>query len=271
LINEYWESREMKFKDYAGILGTLIILAGCTNFLSGRFFSPDVSDTLQAANEAHLAGDFATAISLWAPLANQGNAVAQFGMGYVSEEGQGVQQDFGLAQRWYQLAADNGYALAQYNMGKMYQGGLGVPIDTLQAAKWYVLAARQGNATAQYSLAFLYVNDPAVTCSAVVPRDCVALLGDAPDLALGAIWYHLAAEQGMSEAQNNLGGLYGAGLGVPQDDIKAYAWFSVSADQGNAAAAENRDIAAAVMTPDALTEARALAAQYNTLYVVQNR
>ena len=189
----------------------------------------------------------------------------------MAEEGQGVQQDFGTALRWYQMAADQGYALAQYNLGKIYQSGFGVPAHTLQAAKWYVLAARQGNANAQYSLAFLYVNDPVVTCAAVVPRDCVALLGDTPDFALGAIWYRLAAEHGMSEAQNNLGGLYGAGLGVPQDTIQAYAWFSVSADQGNAEAAENRDIVAAGMSPGALTEARALAAQYNNQYVVPNR
>ncbi|MBT4710161.1 MAG: sel1 repeat family protein [Alphaproteobacteria bacterium] len=226
---------------------------------------------LQSASDAYQAGDYETATSFWSPLAIRGNAAAQFAMGYMVEEGEGVQQDFGTALRWYERAADQGHALAQYHQGKMYQGGLGVPADTLQAAKWYVLAARQGDPTAQFSLAILYINDPAVTCAAVVPRNCVALLGETPDLSLGAIWYRLAAEQGMSEAQNNLGGLYGAGLGVPQDTIQAYAWFSVAADQGNAAAAENREIAAAGMSPDSLIEARALAADYNTLYVAPNR
>jgi len=261
----------MKIKHYAGILGTLVILAGCANFYTSRISAPEVSRMLLAANEAYQAGDYAAATRFWSPLATRGNAAAQFAMGYMAEKGEGVQQDFGTARRWYDRAADQGHALAQYNQGKMYQGGLGVPVDTLQAAKWYVLAARQGNATAQFSLAILYINDPAVTCAAVVPRDCVALLGETPDLSLGAIWYRLAAEQGMSEAQNNLGGLFGAGLGVPRDTIQAYAWFSVSADQGNTVAAENRDIAAAEMSPEALAEARALAAQYTTQYVLPNR
>ena len=92
-------------------------------------------------------------------------------------------------------------------------------------------------------------NDPTVTCASVIPRDCVGMFGEDPDPALSALWYRLAAEQGLAEAQNNLGTLYGAGVGVPQDNTLAYAWFSVSADQGNDAVIPNRDLVASRLSP----------------------
>ena len=165
------------------------------------------------------------------------------------EEGEGVPRDYAGAGRWYELAAEQGYAKAQNNLGNLYQEGLGRPRDTILAARWYVLAARQGEASAQFSLGFLYVNDPTVTCASVIPRDCVGMFGEDPDPALGALWYRLAAEQGLAEAQNNLGTLYGAGVGVPQDNTLAYAWFSVSADQGNDAVIPNRDLVASRLSP----------------------
>ncbi len=235
-------------------LAALLIVAGCASI-----FGPS---KVQLADTAYAAGDYATALSLWAPLADIGVPAAQFGLGVLNEEGNGVPRDYAEAERWYRSAADRGYAKAQYNVGKLYQNGLGISVDTLEAAKWFVLAARQGDATAQYSLALLYVEDPAVTCAAVVPRDCVALLGEQPDVALGAIWYRLAAQQGMAEAQNNLGAMYGAGLGVPLDDVQAYAWFSISADQGNSAAAANRDATGNRMSPESLEVGQSLARQY---------
>jgi TPR repeat protein len=253
------------------LLVAILGIAGCANLFGDRADDRRAHDDQQLATQAYLAGDFPTALGLWGPLAEGGNPAAQFGIGVLYEEGNGVPRDYDLAGRWYWSAADQGYAAAQFNYGKLYHDGLGVDVDTLRAAQWYVLAARQGDAKAQYNLAFLYVNDPAVTCAAVVPRDCTALLGEQPDAALGAIWYRLAAEQGMAEAQNNLGAMYGAGLGVPFDAAEAYAWFSISSDQGNAAAQENRDVAAAAMTFEDIAAGQTLARQYWELYVVPFR
>jgi uncharacterized protein len=50
------------------------------------------------------------------------------------------------------LAANQGYALAQYGLGFMYTNGQGVPQDYVEAVKWYRLAAEQGHAVAQGSL-----------------------------------------------------------------------------------------------------------------------
>jgi TPR repeat protein len=46
-------------------------------------------------------------------------------------------------------------------------------------------------------------------------------------------WYRLAAEQGMPEAQINLGARYDKGDGIKQDDVMAYAWLNLAAKQGN--------------------------------------
>ncbi len=57
-------------------------------------------------------------------------------------------------------------------------------------------------------------------------------LGAAIDLAQAMDWYLLAAKQGHAIAQNNLGALYEHGLGVPQDDVQALAWYRLSAASG---------------------------------------
>ena len=57
------------------------------------------------------------------------------------------------------------------------------------------------------------------------------------------------AEQGDASAQYNLGVLYDNGLGVPQDKVRAYMWFTLSAAQGRDGAAAFRDLIARRMTP----------------------
>ena len=49
----------------------------------------------------------------------------------------------------------------------------------------------------------------------------------------------LSAAAGSSLGQNNLGGLYRDGKGVPRDYVKAAQWFSASAAQGNSAGMYN--------------------------------
>src|SRR5260370_20495292 len=88
--------------------------------------------------------------------ADQGDAQAQFYVGWMYNNGQGVQQDHTQAVLWYRKAADQGDARAQCNLGLMYNNGQGVQQDHTQAALWYRKAADQGVAQAQNNLGFMY-------------------------------------------------------------------------------------------------------------------
>ena len=56
-------------------------------------FSADYPKGLTAARS----GDFATALRQWKPLAEQGNAAAQYNLGQMYRDGQGVPQDYKTA------------------------------------------------------------------------------------------------------------------------------------------------------------------------------
>ena len=82
-------------------------------------------------------------------------ASAQFQLGLMYFNGQGVQQDDSKAVEWHTKAAEQGYADAQYNLGVMYANGRGVPQDFDKAVEWYTKAAGQGDAYAQERLVSL--------------------------------------------------------------------------------------------------------------------
>ncbi len=98
----------------------------------------------KAGAEAYQRGDYATALKEWRPLAEQGDAGAQFNLGVMYDDGRGVPQDDAEAVRGYRRAAEQGYAEAQFNLGLMYLKGRGVPQACVQAHMWVNLAAAQG-------------------------------------------------------------------------------------------------------------------------------
>ena len=77
-------------------------------------------------------------------LANQGNALAQFKLGVMYDEGNGVAQNTAKAFEWYQKAAEQGNASAQFNIGWMYEHADSVSQDSVKAVEWYRKAADQG-------------------------------------------------------------------------------------------------------------------------------
>ena len=132
-------------------------------------------------------GDFPTALRLWTPLAEQGNAIAQTNLGLMYRYGQGVAQDYKTAVKWYTLAAEQGDAKAQTLLGEMYYIGHGVAQDYKTAVKWYTLAAEQGNAKAQYNLAWMYANGQGV----------------AQDYVKAHTWFNITAIDGDADAIKN--------------------------------------------------------------------
>ena len=101
---------------------------------------------------AYSAGDFATARQLWKPLAEHGDADAQFAYGSLYYDGIGVPVDRTESSYWFQLAAEQGLADAQYNLGNAYMRGEGVRQDDSMAIYWWDKAAKQGLQDAQFNL-----------------------------------------------------------------------------------------------------------------------
>jgi TonB family protein len=115
-----------------------IVIAALTGLCGAPVIAADIDDGQTAYN----AGDYATALTLWRPLAEQGDARAENNLGVLFENGKGVPQDFAEAAKWYRLAAAQGYAGAQYNLGLIYAIGRGgVMRDPLRAYMWFTLAA----------------------------------------------------------------------------------------------------------------------------------
>ena len=98
--------------------------------------------------EAFYSGDFETASVEWTPLADQGNADAQYTLGFMYEFGRGVPENDKTAVKWYTLAAEQGHAKGQSNLGTMYAKGKGVLTDNRRAYMWKNLSSYNGNENA---------------------------------------------------------------------------------------------------------------------------
>ncbi|MBK5281396.1 MAG: sel1 repeat family protein [Nitrospiraceae bacterium] len=102
----------------------------------------------QAGLDAYNRGNYATALREWRPLAEQGDASAQFQIGLLYDNGDGVPRDLASARQWYEKAAAQGEAKAQFYLGMQSAYGEGGPMDLVQAHMWYSLAAGNGYAHA---------------------------------------------------------------------------------------------------------------------------
>ncbi len=87
--------------------------------------------------------------------ARAGDAGAQYLLGFMYDEGQGVAKDPQEAIKWYTQAAKQGHSDAQLTLGFMYAEGRGVAKDQPEAIKWYTKAAQQENGGAQLILGMM--------------------------------------------------------------------------------------------------------------------
>ena len=81
--------------------------------------------------------DYRTALAVWLPAAEAGDAEAQTNAGEIFEKGLGTTPNYDAALIWYREAAEQGYSRAQFNLGTLYERGLGVEADKLTALNWY--------------------------------------------------------------------------------------------------------------------------------------
>ena len=96
--------------------------------------------------------DYKQAVEWFRKAAAQGNADAQYNLGVMYSNGQGVKQDYKKAVEWFRKAAAQGNADAQYNLGVMYSNGQGGPHDFAEVLQWWQLAAEQGDDAALKAL-----------------------------------------------------------------------------------------------------------------------
>jgi len=121
------------------------------------------ADAAAEAETAFQKTDYAKALKLARPLAEDGDPRAEAVLGSAYYRGRGVPQNDSEAAKWFRLAADQGNAAARFTLGVMYGEGRGVPQDYAEAARWYRRAAEQGDAQAQYNLGLAYARGEGVT------------------------------------------------------------------------------------------------------------
>jgi TPR repeat protein/uncharacterized caspase-like protein len=85
--------------------------------------------------------DYATALKIWLPQAQAGDAEAQTYVGEIYEKGLGLKPDYEAAALWYTKAAEQKFSRAQINLGNLYEKGLGVVADKAMALNLYRMAA----------------------------------------------------------------------------------------------------------------------------------
>jgi uncharacterized protein len=168
---------------------------------------------IEDAEAAYQRRDYASALRVRQPLAEQGDSEAQFYLGITYSDGRGVTRDDREAATWFRRAAEQGLVQAQFNLGDMYLKGQGVTQNYSEAAKWFRRAAEQGDWEAQSYLGMMYQKGQGVT----------------QNYSEAATWYQLAAEQGLVQAQFNLGVMYQKGQGVTRDIRRAYSLLSRAA------------------------------------------
>jgi TPR repeat protein len=102
--------------------------------------------------EALKRGDFRVAAVLFSPLAEKGDARAQYNLGLLYASGLGVVHDYQAALKWHRLAARQGHAGAQNALAQMYAKGHGVPQDNVRAHMWYSVAVESSSSGSKQEL-----------------------------------------------------------------------------------------------------------------------
>jgi len=187
--------------------------------------------------------DYATAFKELVPLAEKGDATAQYKMGKMTSLGQGVPRDARSAAEWFHKAAEQGGAEAQAALGYLCLIGEGVSQNNDLALAWTRKAAEQGDALAQFNLAVMHGDS----------------YGIRKNPAESLKWMRKAAEQGQKDALISLARMYQEGKGVARDPVIAFMMFELARRNGSADAFKAQHAVAEKMSSVQVQEARDLA------------
>ncbi len=176
--------------------------------------SPVSAQSVKAGIEAWQRADYSAAVAIWRPLAEGGDADAQFNLGQAYRLGRGVTINLGAARTWFERAASKGHVDAQTTLGLLlFQNG-----DQAQGLKWLKQAAEQGEPRALLVYGTALYNGDGVT----------------QDKVLGYAYVSRAAELDLAPAKATLSQL--DGLISPSERAKGLA-LSHSIPSGSPVAA----------------------------------
>jgi TPR repeat protein len=217
---------------------------------------------LESAKQAYRNQDYTAAFNEFKSLANAGDRVAQFYVGLMYDNSEGMPQDYNQmfsrvdqAMSWYRKSAEQGFAPAQANLAVMLETGGRIERNYKEAAAWYRKAAAQGNVAAQFNLGLIYY---------VGRGDDIA-----QDYKEALTWFRKAAEQGDAAAQIAYGRMFEYGQGTGIDYVQAYKWYLLADATGNESAPAAKASAEAKMTPEQIAEAVALVKKPPTKHAQQ--
>ena len=150
--------------------------------------------------------------------ADRGDAIAQYNLGLIYEEGKAEPVDKAKAESLYQLAAAQGYSPAMTRLAGLYFIGVNGSPDHEKALYWYTKSAELGNREASYQLGLFSETGVGLTL----------------DFAQAVKYYQQAADLGDEKAILALARMYQYGLGVPKDLAHAAELYRSLATGNNA-------------------------------------
>jgi TPR repeat protein len=153
-----------------------------------------------------------------AQAAESGDVNAMENLALAYHHGTLVPQDRETARHWFKRCAEAGKDTCQHSYGVYLQFGYGGDADKPRAVEWYLKAAQNDYAAPLMYLADMHFH-----------ADGIPL-----DRAKAAQFYQRAAVLGDPRGQYVFGQLLYFGEQFPKDAIKAFAWITLSADQGYA-------------------------------------
>ncbi len=145
--------------------------------------------------------DINSAIKYWRPLAKTGHNDAQYLLGVMYANGQGVKLDFQKAAFWFLKSALQGDVGAMYFIGTLLKEGKGVDQNLDQAGEWFLKAALKDYPDAQIEIGEMYVSGN----------------GRHKDLVEAYCWFKLAAANGI---QSGITKSQLVATILPQEDFK---------------------------------------------------
>jgi TPR repeat protein len=152
--------------------------------LIGLVAAPAAGQSVKTGIEAWQHANYDSAVAIWRPLAERGDADAQFNLGQAYRLGRGVPLNLGTAKGWFERAAARGHVDAETTLGLLlFENG-----EQSQGLKWLRQAADQGEPRAQLVYGTALYNGDGIT----------------QDRVLGYAYVHRAADQGLAPAKDTL-------------------------------------------------------------------